>query len=223
MARRIPALLAGLLTLAIVLPGCRPTNQAARPHDGPPTGRDKDNAVENGVTIEDDAKKSRIRFIGTKAPYGRGTGGANVYLLRSWLDRATGELSHQVYVTDRYLAASTRNWSRATGAKGERLKFNKIDTQLENCSPAGCPRLEAFGAGIDDGALRAAAGRGFTIEFAAEDGSKESITLTPEQITNQLEAIDHKRASLPPPPTGKPAPKKNPAKKAAPVFKDTGY
>ena len=223
MNRFAPALPVALLAVGLLLSGCPTGKKGPRPPSNPPPSREKEVSTEKGVTVEDDQGKSRIRFIGEKARYGRGTG---VYLLRSWLERKSGALSHQVYVTDRYLSESARHWMRATDSDGKRLKFTLIDNKVENCGPDGCPRMEAFGAAIEDAGLRAAAKRGYTIEFGAQDGTKASVTVTPDQIRDQLAAIDRKRATLPPPTASAPKHKatvKRQTKAVEPVPSNTGY
>lgn len=217
MLRHTSVTVVTLLAGALLLPGCQ-TGKGSRgpsPRDQQGTSRDK-NTEEKGVTVEDDPSKSRIRFVSPNVHHGKAAG--NVYLVRSWLDRKTGVVTHQIYVTDRYLTPNPRNWNQAAGPKGDRLKFTKIDSKVENCNPDGCPRMEAFGAGIDDAALRAAASRGYTITFTAEDGTKEAITVTPEQISDQIQAIDTRRASMPAAKdvVKKPAPPKKPVVKKTP-------
>lgn len=209
MPRLLASLVPVLLAIAFLLPGCQPASKAVKPRPGADGAGDKTTQTPQGVTVEDEDGKARIRFVGVKGRHGKGT---DVFLLRSWLIRTSRLVTHQVYVTDRYVASGARGWNAATGPKGEKLRVTKIETKTENCTPEGCPRTEAYGAAIDDASLRAARDTGYAVNFTSESGTKETITITPEQIAAQLAAIDQKLASLPP---AKPA-----AKKRAPAQTD---
>lgn len=210
MPRLLASIVPVLLATAVLLPGCQPAPKAVKPHSGADGAADKTTQTPQGVTVEDEDGKARIRFVGVKGRHGKG---ADVFLLRSWLIRTTRLVTHQVYVTDRYVASTARGWNAATGPKGEKLRVTKIETKTETCSPDGCPRTEAYGAAIDDVTLRAARDKGYAVNFTSESGAKETVTITPEQIAAQLASIDQKLASLPP---AKPAA----AKKRAPAQTD---
>lgn len=194
MPRLLTSVVPLLLASAMLLPGCQLGPKAAKPSSG--GADDKTTQTAQGVTVEDEEGKARIRFVGVKGRRSKGAGDA--FLLRSWLIRTTHMVTHQIYVTDRYTAPAARGWNAATGPNGEKLRVTKIETKTENCTPEGCPRTEAYGAAITDAGLRAAKDRGYAIKFASESGAKETITLSAEQVRAQIDAIDQKLATLPP-------------------------
>src|SRR5260221_13393973 len=77
------------------------------------------------VLAREDLSPGFITFIGPKAQHAPAfldTPGTNFYCLRSFLDRRTGETTHQLYVSDSYRGAE-RDWNAARNSAGTPLPF----------------------------------------------------------------------------------------------------
>src|SRR5262245_61985031 len=80
------------------------------------------------VLAREDLSPGFIGFIGPKsqhAPPFLDTPETNFYCLRSFLDRRTGETTHQLYVSDSYRGAE-RDWNAARDSAGTPLPFVSI-------------------------------------------------------------------------------------------------
>ncbi len=121
-------LLAAALTTALT--ACSPMAS------GPP------DAGRSVVLAREDVSPAFIGFIGPKAQHAPpflDTAGTNFYCLRSFLDRRTGETTHQLYVSDSYFGIE-RNWNAARDSTGTELPFVAVSRDEIACD-TGCPSL----------------------------------------------------------------------------------
>jgi hypothetical protein len=157
-----------------------------QPAPGPPGGRP-------AVLAREDLSPGYIAFIGPKArhaPPFLDTPGTNFYCLRSFLDRRTGETTHQLYVSDSYLGAE-REWNAARDAAGTPLPFVPVSRDEITCEN-GCSYVEEFAATLPESQLRANPD-GLTVTFAARSGDEKTFRVSGERIAAQLAAVDAKR------------------------------
>jgi hypothetical protein len=150
------------------------------------------------VVVREDLAPSFIAFIGAKAQHAPpflDTPGTNFYCLRSFLDRRTGETTHQLYVSDSYFGRE-RNWNAAHDGAGKQLAVVEIDRHEISCE-ANCAYLEEFAATIPAGELRATPS-GLAVTFVSLSGDQKTIVVTGEQIFGQLAAIAARRAPTQP-------------------------
>jgi hypothetical protein len=175
------------LLLAAALPACAPLPPAS---PAP--------ALAGSATPAENEPTARfIGFIGPKLqhdPPFLGIPDTNFYCLRSFLDRQTGEIAHQLYVADSYFGAE-RGWEGAHDGAGNALPFTPIGTNEINCED-GCSYAEEFAATIPPAVLLANA-QGLAVTFTARSGNAMTIALSGEQITGQLAAVDAERRGLP--------------------------
>ncbi|MBK3735694.1 hypothetical protein GAY29_21850 [Azospirillum brasilense] len=145
------------------------------------------------VDVRDDSFEKLVKFQGPKLslgyqPYGILVNAAN---LRSWVDRASGTASHQLYVVDYYEGSGWRFWSRVNGEGGDQLEFVSISREVGSCGRyTGCGHYETFGATIPDKVLRDRTATGYSVKFFAKNGEEKVVTITPQMISLQIEAID---------------------------------
>jgi len=141
------------------------------------------------------------RFIGLIGPEAQHAApfldipGTNFYCLRSFLDRQTGEVEHQLYVSDSYFGAE-RDWSAAHDGTGRPLPFVHISRDEITCD-GGCSYVEEFAATLPESALRASP-NGLAVTFLARSGEEKIILVSGERIAAQLAASDAKRTPVQP-------------------------
>jgi hypothetical protein len=122
-----------------------------------------------------------------------GVSDTNVFHLHSAIDRATGEVNHQLVVADSY-SGPPRDWYAARDAQGRPLRFIPIGRDEITCQPS-CSYAEEFAAVIPDPQLRGATG-GLTVAFAARSGAEKTIAVPGELVKAQVNALDRVRAGL---------------------------
>jgi hypothetical protein len=170
-----------VLLLAFALAACVPLPQARVM----PTG--------GGVVVSAVSPRF-LAFTGRKLPHDPpflGVPDTNFYVLRSWLDRRTGEARYQLYVSDSYSGAE-RNWDAAHDGAGRPLAFVAIDHHQIACIEE-CSWAEDFAADLPESELRASP-EGLSVVFTARSGAAKRIDLAPAEITAQLRAVDAARA-----------------------------
>ncbi len=168
------------LLLALALAACVPLPPARVA----PTG--------GGVT-ESAVSPRFLAFTGRKMqhdPPFLGVPDTNFYLLRSWLDRRTGEARYQLYVSDSY-AGAERDWDMARDGAGRPLAFVAISRHQIACIEK-CSWVEDFAADLPEAELRASPD-GLSVIFAARSGDAKRIDLPPPEIIAQLRAVDAAR------------------------------
>src|SRR6266481_10130360 len=157
-------LLAAALTTALT--ACSPMAS------GPP------DAGRSVVLAREDVSPAFIGFIGPKAQHAPpflDTAGTNFYCLRSFLDRRTGETTHQLYVSDSYFGAE-RGWNAARDSNGTQLPFVPVSRDEIACDDR-CSYVEEFAATLPERELRASA-EGLAITFVAPSGDKKTILIS---------------------------------------------
>jgi hypothetical protein len=154
-------------------------------------------AAQDGAPVGEAQLPRFIGVIGAKeqhAPPFLGVGDTNYYRLRSFVDRRTGEILHQVYVSDSYSGAE-RHWNAAHDGIGRPLRFFSISENEITCAAgaAGCSYVEEFAATLPESELRAGP-RGLVVIFTSASGAEKRITISGPQITAQLAAVEAKRS-----------------------------
>lgn len=136
-----------------------------------------------------------ISLIGPKAqhapPY-LDTAGTNFYCLRSLIDRTTGETVDQLYVSDSYDGAE-RNWNGAHDGYGQSLRLVPISRHEIGCDGT-CSYVEEFAADIPESKLQKNP-KGLAVTFTDHAGDQKTITLSADQISAQLAALDARRVA----------------------------
>ncbi|HEX6939978.1 MAG TPA: hypothetical protein VF158_11240 [Longimicrobiales bacterium] len=145
----------------------------------------------NVVEVQDSEFEPHVTFVGVEVPYDTSYA-ANVHFLRSWLDKKTGALYHQLYVVN-YYRGDWRFWRSANNANAEPLDFVSIERDVVSCSGYGsCLHSETFGISIPHDALLANRD-GYSLKVYAQSGRSMVLRITARQIAAQLEAIARHR------------------------------
>jgi hypothetical protein len=160
------------------------------------------------VSIEESQFEPTIRFVSASIRIegaSRFSGLRNrTWLLRSWLDRRSGAVTHQLYVSDIYRDHSWWFWTRANDDSARALRFVSIDREVISCAGGGgCSYSEVYGASLDDASLRASVSRGLSVKFYARNGEEHVVSIPADVLRAQFEAIDARRP--------RPAPRLSPA------------
>jgi hypothetical protein len=145
------------------------------------------------ATVPDEPSSRFIGVIGSRtrhAPPFLGVSETNFFVLRSFVDRQTGEARHQLYVSDSYSGAE-RRWYAAREPAGRPFRVIEISRAQISCD-GGCSYAEEFAADIPEGELRANT-QGLMITFTARSGAEKTITVPGSQIAAQLAAVDARR------------------------------
>jgi len=153
------------------------------------------------VTVEDDRFSKDVVVFGwgnyvNNNPWG---GIFRDWRLRSFVDKQTHAVSHQIYVEIHY-DDEYQYFNSAADDTARDLTVLLID-RSNMCPRITCTHYETVGITIDDATLRARAARGLQVKLSARRGSSFVMTLSPEQIGLQLAAIDrllHPAAAAPP-------------------------
>jgi len=146
------------------------------------------------VTVEDSNFEKSVTFKGPQVyiehqlgPWKFSPIVRDLFFLRSYLLKETGEVRHQLYVRISY----GEDWRFVYGAndsEAQSLEFIQIDRDPWGCSRSGCNHTEDFAAIIPDSALRDSR-KGYSVKFYAKNGKDIILTVTEHQITAQLDAI----------------------------------
>jgi hypothetical protein len=150
------------------------------------------------VLAREDLSPGFIGFIGPKAQHAPpflDTPGTNFYCLRSFLDRRTGEVTHQLYVSDSYFGAA-REWDSARDSAGTPLPFVSLSRDEIACDP-GCSYVEEFAATLPDSKMRASPD-GLAVTFVSRSGNEKTIVVSGDRITAQFAAVDARRTPAQP-------------------------
>jgi hypothetical protein len=150
-----------------------------------------------GVSQREVAGGKFIAIVAPRRQYAApflGVAGTNIDVLRSWIDRRTGEEASQLYVEASYTGAE-RNYQAAQEASGEALRFVPISKNEITCDN-GCSYAEEFGAVLPTAVLRAHPG-GLTVSFTAKSGPPLTVGVPGEAVQQQLAALDAARATVP--------------------------
>lgn len=156
------------------------------------------------VTVKDDQFSKEVVIVGwgnyvNNNPWG---GIFRDWRLRSFVDKETHAVSHQLYV-DIHYDDEYQYFNSAADDTARDLEVLRIDHSSE-CPRITCTHYETVGITIDDATLRARAAQGIQVKLSARRGSQFIMTLSPEQIGLQLAAID--RIIHPPAPSAAAAP-----------------
>ena len=140
--------------------------------------------------VVDDSFESHARIQGGPLRHASGN-----YLLRSFVDKRTGAVQHQLYATTSY-RGDWRFFERAAGEDMRELEFSAISRDVGSCPQyLGCSFTEAIGATLPDTVLRERWTTGYAVKFSARSGHTMVLPITREQIVEQMNAVEGYQAS----------------------------
>lgn len=187
MTARRHALAAAFLGLAVA--GC-----AADAPTPPPAAADVPKTP--AVVVREDLSPRYVAFIGPKILFDKpflDVPDTNYFALRSWLDRKTGDVEHQLYVSESYFGEK-RTWLGARDGEGDTLPVVAISSHEIACE-AGCSYTDDFAASLSDALLRKSLG-GLAVTFTAKGGGTKTIAVSAAVVKAELETVDAWRRRL---------------------------
>jgi hypothetical protein len=113
------------------------------------------------------------------------------WMIRSFVDKATGTRTHQLYVDVTY-SGNWRFYQIASDETATDLPVTVINREVGDCSNElfGCGFSETIGVELPEAALRGHAGTGYQIQQQAKSGHSQVLVVTKEQIQQQFAKID---------------------------------
>lgn len=140
------------------------------------------------VQVTTDQFSKEVAFVGPIGAVNPFGGTSRIWRLRSWLNKETKAVSHQLYVDIRYIG-SWRWYSAAADDQANSLEVIRIHSNVGSCR-GGCSLSETVGIALDDDLLRSRASTGFQLKLSAQSGASFIIDVSADQIATQLNAID---------------------------------
>lgn len=123
------------------------------------------------------------------SPSGRAYDAEGVlFVLRSWVDRRSKAVSHQLYVQHRY-RADWKFWQSANDEGAKALKFSSISRDVGSCARSTCEHTESFGVDVADSVIRLNP-NGYSVKFYAKNGETMIVQINAAQMRAQFSAID---------------------------------
>ncbi|MGH7125831.1 MAG: hypothetical protein ACREFI_15765, partial [Stellaceae bacterium] len=160
---------------------------------------------QQAIQVEDDQFSPRATFIGTELVDDATRGSVKEWFIRSFVDKRSGEVDHQLYVHVSYVG-DRRRYEVATDDRATSLPFVRIERDRGACKYGNCDYDEDFGLGMRDAVLRERAGTGFQVKVVAHSGDSIILTIAPGQIVPQLATVDAYRRAHSLTGKGEPAP-----------------
>ena len=157
------------------------------------------------VTIKADEFSPAIRIDGPAGQFHAFSGTDWTWRLRSWVDKPTRQVTHQLYVFT-IVYGDYQYFQLAADDTAQSLPVTVIDRSIDrsaDCRHLDCEHYETFGIAVDDAMLRTRAETGYRVKVTGRRGEELILPLSPTQIRLQLAAVD--RLILSPAPAAAPA------------------
>lgn len=116
------------------------------------------------------------------------------YFLRTWIDKQTQAVSHQLYYHIDYNGADWRTFYKASLEGGKNLEVTRISTDV-TVDEYDTRYFETIGATVPHKYL-VNNKDGFPVKWYAQDGTTKVTYLKPKQIKKQLKALQEQRSKL---------------------------
>jgi hypothetical protein len=158
-------------------------------------------AAKAPVVIVADDKFSKEATLsgpaGFKNPF---AGTSRTWFLRSFVDKATHQVTHQLYVDIGYVG-SWRWYEAAADDSATGLPVQKVSSQVGGCGGfGGCILDEVVVVAIPGETLATRRATGFEVKLAAKSGDSLVLPITSQMISLQLQAVDGYVTAAPPAP-----------------------
>ena len=139
-----------------------------------------------GVAVKDSEFDPTATFEGITQKYAGG-----VVFIRSWVNKKTGDTTHQIYIADIYTSSAWKYWVLASDDQALVLNVRGIHRDVGSCSRySGCIYEEHVGVDVPDAILKTRSTGEYCIKLKARSGDEKVISLTQDMISSQLEEIE---------------------------------
>ena len=149
-------------------------------------------AAPPGYQITDDKFEPRITVVSPAAQAGPG----EVFMLRSYVDKQTKAVTHQLYAEIDYQAPDWRFYNAAYDDRTHEHEFIAIEQKVGEClapsllTPGGCEHIETFGASLSDADMLDFAKSGVSFKFVSKSGFSEVIDFKEGFFAGQLSVLN---------------------------------
>jgi len=109
------------------------------------------------------------------------------WFIRSFIDKKTHGVTHQLYVDLRYFG-DWKFFQSAADDNARPLEVVRISSNVDNCRGI-CTLEETISVALNDVILRARAQTGYPIKISAQRGDSFVLTISSDQIQLQIDAI----------------------------------
>ena len=143
-------------------------------------------------SIEDDKFDPAVKITGFELytnPFG---GTTRSWAIRSWVDKHSHTVVHQLYVEISYLG-DWKFFHTAFDDTARSLEVVEIKRDTGDCSLGQCSLYETIGLQLDDSVLRSRLQQGYSVKISAKSGDSLVLDISPDQIRLQLDAVDKYR------------------------------
>ncbi len=142
------------------------------------------------VIVKTDQFSKEIEFIGPSASVDLNDtyGGWCRWSIRSWMDKTTHRVENQLY-TEFFYHGEWKTFWAAADDHADDLPVTKIDSSVGDCDRFGCSLSEIIGVELNNKIYQERLQHGYPIKLSARDGESLVITINPEQIKLQAEAL----------------------------------
>jgi hypothetical protein len=137
--------------------------------------------------VKDDAFSQTIEFDGPVSRNQPLFGDWIEFGLRSWMDRSTRTVEHQLYVDIEYQGGSQRHYEWAADNAAESLSVVKIDHSQTRCKD--CQRSETVGIALQEAKLIGGLTQPYAVKLSAKSSDTAVMTIGTALIRGQLLAI----------------------------------
>jgi hypothetical protein len=137
--------------------------------------------------IQDDAFSRTVTFLGPQHiqnPFG---GSYMAWRLRSWMDRSSRAVSHQLYFEIDYDDNGLRRYGSAADNSADPLPVTRIARSSTRCRQ--CRIVEVIGVGLPSAKLASGLSRPYQIKLTSGSGDWVIVPLDPAMIRGQFLAI----------------------------------
>lgn len=145
------------------------------------------------VQIKDDQFERSATIVGIDVVTGLNDENYHRYFLRSWVDKQTFAVTHQLYVNLHY-RGDWKFFRSVSSQDAKPLKFIRVRRDVITCRESGyygCWHVEDFGAIIDHRTLQEHRDVGYSVKFHSRfAGDELIIAVSSEQIQRQLDAVE---------------------------------
>lgn len=119
---------------------------------------------------------------------------SKLWFLRSAVDKSNGYATTQLYVYISYLGGTWNFFGRASDIETTPLQVVKIASNVDSCRTL-CSYSETIGIEVDTSVLAKFLDRGYPVKIYGKSGESFVVTVTPAQISSQLEALKQAKAT----------------------------
>ena len=115
------------------------------------------------------------------------------YMTRSWVNKETSSVTHQVYISIAYAAGGWRFYNSATLKGGDPLEFTSINRDVVGCQGgtyvSSCNYKETIGINLTDDFLQSKSDDGISFRISSQSGKENVLNIPSNYLQGYLTAV----------------------------------